>query len=136
MSVAGAAMVTSGVQCVRAGVRAAAAASARLDAVALIVCVVSIVAKELLFRATYAVGERARSPSLVANAHHHRSDAMSSVAAAVGAGGALAGLAAADSLAAAVVGVMVLKLGVQTAAEALEVDVTCIPGLRAAAVHH
>jgi len=39
----------------------------------------SIVLKELLYRWTVATGRRARSPAVVANAWHHRSDAMSSV---------------------------------------------------------
>jgi len=40
---------------------------------------VSIAAKEALYRWTAMVGTRARSPAVVANAWHHRSDALSSV---------------------------------------------------------
>lgn len=40
---------------------------------------VSILSKELLFVTTKRVGERTNSPVLVANAWHHRSDALSSV---------------------------------------------------------
>lgn len=40
---------------------------------------VSILSKELLFITTKRVGERMNSPVLVANAWHHRSDALSSV---------------------------------------------------------
>lgn len=40
---------------------------------------VSIVAKEILFRRTRAVGKRIHSPALIANAWHHRSDALSSI---------------------------------------------------------
>jgi divalent metal cation (Fe/Co/Zn/Cd) transporter len=40
---------------------------------------VSILSKEVLFVATKKVGERTNSPVLVANAWHHRSDALSSV---------------------------------------------------------
>ncbi|TFH16200.1 MAG: cation transporter [Lentisphaerales bacterium] len=40
---------------------------------------VSIAAKEALYRWTATVGTRARSPAVVANAWHHRSDALSSV---------------------------------------------------------
>lgn len=50
--------------------------------VALVAAVVSIVTKEGLYRWTAVVGERAASPALVANAWHHRSDALSSVPAA------------------------------------------------------
>ncbi len=41
--------------------------------------VISIILKELLFRWTKKVGEKVKSPALVANAWHHRSDAFSSV---------------------------------------------------------
>lgn len=43
---------------------------------------VSIVTKEALYRWTVRVGRRAKSPAVVANAWHHRSDALSSVPAA------------------------------------------------------
>ena len=46
----------------------------------------SLVFKEALYRITLRVGERASSPAVVANAHHHRSDALSSIPALVGAG--------------------------------------------------
>ena len=48
---------------------------------ALGVAATSVVAKEALFRWTLAVGERLHSQVLVANAWHHRSDALSSVVA-------------------------------------------------------
>lgn len=47
--------------------------------IALVAALVSIVSKEALYRWTAVVGLRARSPALVANAWHHRSDAFSSV---------------------------------------------------------
>lgn len=43
----------------------------------------SVVSKELLYRWTAAVGKRVRSPAMVANAWHHRSDAMSSLPVAI-----------------------------------------------------
>ena len=52
--------------------------------VALWAAVVSIVAKEALYRYTARVGRRVNSPSVVANAWHHRSDALSSVGTLVG----------------------------------------------------
>ncbi len=48
--------------------------------------VVSILAKELLFRKTVKVGEQIQNDAVVANAWHHRSDAMSSVGTALGVG--------------------------------------------------
>ncbi len=59
--------------------------------VPLLAAIVSIPAKEALFRITRAVGRRTQDRSLVANAWHHRSDAFSSVAAAAGLAGILVG---------------------------------------------
>jgi len=53
--------------------------------------VVSIVLKEALYWWTRAVGRRYANPSVIANAWHHRSDALSSVAAAAGIAGTLIG---------------------------------------------
>jgi len=47
--------------------------------IALAAALLSIVVKEWLYRWTVAVGRRLDSPALVANAWHHRSDALSSV---------------------------------------------------------
>jgi cation diffusion facilitator family transporter len=51
--------------------------------IALAAALVSIVTKETLYRWTRAVGRRVESPALIANAWHHRSDALSSVPAAL-----------------------------------------------------
>ena len=59
------------------------------SAVALVAALVSIVVKEALFRWTAAVGREANSPALAANAWHHRSDAFSSVPAALAVAAAL-----------------------------------------------
>jgi len=50
---------------------------------ALWAALVSIVAKEILYRWTYRVAEKIGSPALAANAWHHRSDALSSIPVAV-----------------------------------------------------
>jgi cation diffusion facilitator family transporter len=51
--------------------------------IALVVPLLSIVVKEVLYRWTARVGREVRSPALVANAWHHRSDAISSIPAAL-----------------------------------------------------
>lgn len=56
------------------------------EPIALIAAVVSIVAKEWLYRYTVAVGRRVQSSSVIANAWHHRSDAFSSIGTLVGIG--------------------------------------------------
>ncbi len=86
---------------------------------AALAAVVSIVTNEILFRATRSVGEKTKSPSLVANAWHHRSDAISSVAALIGIGGAMAGYPIMDPIAAIVVSVMILKVGYNIAFKGL-----------------
>lgn len=57
--------------------------------VALAAAVISIVSKEWLYRYTAAVGREVDSPVVVANAWHHRSDALSSIGSLVGVGGAM-----------------------------------------------
>lgn len=57
--------------------------------IALVMATVSIFSKEWLYRMTRKVGERIRSAVVVANAWHHRSDALSSIATLVGVGGAI-----------------------------------------------
>jgi cation diffusion facilitator family transporter len=49
----------------------------------------SIVAKEILYRWTAAAGKKIKSPALVANAWHHRTDAISSLPVLIAVGGAL-----------------------------------------------
>lgn len=59
----------------------------RPEFITIIVAAVSILAKEVLYRYTYAAGVRIDSSALKANAWHHRSDAISSVATVVGVAG-------------------------------------------------
>ena len=56
---------------------------------ALWAALLSIVIKEVMFRYTLRVGKKNNSPAVIANAWHHRSDALSSIGAAIGIGGAL-----------------------------------------------
>ena len=80
----------------------------------------TLVAKEGLFRYMLAVAERLRSPMLVANAWHARSDAASSLVVAVGIGGSLMGYRFFDPLAAALVGFLILRMGLRFAYDALQ----------------
>lgn len=57
--------------------------------VALVAAVASIVLKEWAYRFTVKVGKRCQSETVVANAWHHRSDALSSVGTMIGIGGAI-----------------------------------------------
>lgn len=75
----GAVAIGMGVEAIR-GLREGSASAP--TGMALSVALVSIVVKEILFRWTAKVGREVRSPALVANAWHHRSDAISSIPAA------------------------------------------------------
>lgn len=77
----------------------------------LLAAVLAIVSKEFVYRWTMRVGRRIRNPALIANAWHHRSDAFSSIAALVGIAGARLGVPWMDPLAAAVVGVFIVRVG-------------------------
>lgn len=57
--------------------------------IALWAAIISIIVKELLYQWTARVGRKVNSPAMVSNAWHHRTDALSSVASAVGIGGAI-----------------------------------------------
>ncbi len=80
--------------------------------IALVAAVVSIVSKEWLYRYTVKAEKRLHSPALLANAWHHRSDALTSVAALLGIGGAIVlgeRWAVLDPIAAAVVSLFIIK---------------------------
>jgi cation diffusion facilitator family transporter len=99
----------------------AAAADGTPMPVAAAVAAASILAKELLFQQTKIVAQRIRSDSLLANAWHHRSDAMSSVVALGGVVGTIMGLPLLDPLAGLVVGGLVIRTGAEMAWESIKV---------------
>ena len=82
--------------------------------IAMVIAALSIVVKEILFRVTISIGKRERKPALIANAWHHRSDALSSVAAFIGIGGAVIvpSLHILDSFAALLVAVFIARAGI------------------------
>lgn len=57
--------------------------------IALAVCAVSIAVKEWLYHYTRRAGERIHSGAVIANAWHHRSDSLSSIATLLGVGAAM-----------------------------------------------
>lgn len=80
---------------------------------------VSILAKEWLYRVTKTVAVKSHSAALYANAWHHRSDAFSSVAVLIGYLLLLVGFNHGDQLAAIAVGLMVIFVGVRVIADSL-----------------
>jgi cation diffusion facilitator family transporter len=71
----------------------------------------SIIANELLFQYTQSIGKKIKSDLIIANAWHHRSDAASSVVVFVGILGSLSGMIYLDAMAAVIVGLMIIKMG-------------------------
>lgn len=71
----------------------------------------SIIAKEWLYRATKRVARRLHSPAVYANAWHHRSDAFSSVAVLIGFIAMTVGFDHGDQVAAIAVGFMIVVVG-------------------------
>ena len=95
--------------------------------IAMAAALVSIALKEWAYRFTAKVGRECESQAVVANAWHHRSDALSSIGTAVGIGGAILlgeKWAVLDPIAAVVVSVFIIRtawqLTKQSAGELLE----------------
>lgn len=88
---------------------------------ALVVAGLSVLSKEWLYRTTRRVGEKSGSPVVVANAWHHRSDALSSVLAlvSVGLGAVAPSLRCLDAAAGLAVGAVVAKAGVDVASDSV-----------------
>lgn len=82
--------------------------------IALAAAAISVIVKEFLYRYTLSASIRLNSPALRANAWHHRSDAMSSLATLIGIGGAILWSGwgrVLDPLAGVVVSLLVIKVG-------------------------
>lgn len=96
--------------------------------IALWAALVSIVSKELVFHYTRRAGVKYQSPSVIANAWHHRSDALSSIGTALGIGGAILlgeSWRVLDPLAAVVVSLFILKVAVQLLTPSLNELLEC-----------
>ncbi len=85
----------------------------------LIFASLSIGLKEFLYQATKKVARRISSPILMANAWHHRSDAISSVAVLFGGIGSLWGFGYADHIAGVIVATFIIKVGIDITTENL-----------------
>ena len=78
----------------------------------LIVALISIGVKEYQYQITIRVANKINSSSLKADAWHHRSDALSSIAAFIGIGGAILGVRVLDPIASIIVAIVVVKVGI------------------------
>lgn len=96
-------------------------------ALALVAAVISIVVKEGMFWYTRFYGKKGDSTALLADAWHHRSDALSSVGSFIGILGARLGFPICDPLASVVICLFIVKAAYNICKEALDkmVDKSC-----------
>lgn len=94
---------------------------------ALVAAAVSIVTKEIMYWYTRHYAKKIDSSALMADAWHHRSDALSSVGALVGIGGAMMGFPVMDSIASIVIFVFIAKAAYDIFKDAMDkmVDHSC-----------
>ena len=94
---------------------------------ALVAAVVSIVTKEIMYWYTRHYAKKIDSSALMADAWHHRSDALSSVGALVGIGGAMMGFPVMDSIASIVIFVFIARAAYDIFKDAMDkmVDHSC-----------
>ena len=99
----------------------------RPGALALVAAVVSIATKEIMYWYTRHYAKKIDSSALMADAWHHRSDALSSVGALVGIGGAMMGFPVMDSIASIVIFVFIAKAAYDIFKDAMDkmVDHSC-----------
>lgn len=94
---------------------------------ALVAAIISIVAKETMYWYTRYYAKRIDSSALMADAWHHRSDALSSVGALIGIGGAMLGYPVMDSIASLVIFFFIAKAAYDIFKDAIDkmVDHAC-----------
>lgn len=99
--------------------------------IALAAALLSILLKEIVFRVSYKVGKEVDSPAVIANAWHHRSDALSSIATGIGIGGAILlgqKWAVLDPIAAVIVSVLIIVTAVHLLGKSLgDLVEVCLP---------
>lgn len=95
--------------------------------IALIAAVVSIVVKETMFHYTMHYAKKLNSSAFIADAWHHRSDALSSVGSLAGIGGAMLGYPVLDSVACIVICLCILKVAYDILRDAIDkmLDTSC-----------
>jgi cation diffusion facilitator family transporter len=103
----------------RAAVDVAAGKYATPGFVVLFVALISVVVKEFLYRITKNIAIKSHSSALYANAWHHRSDALSSIAVVAGFVSLKFGFKYGDQMAAAAVGLMIILVAVRIITDCL-----------------
>ena len=95
--------------------------------IALVAALISILIKEWMYRYTKKVADKINSGALLADAWHHRSDALSSVGAFVGILGSILGLKFFDTLASIIIALFIIKVAYDIIKDALDkmLDTSC-----------
>lgn len=96
-------------------------------AVALVAALVSIAVKEAMYWYTRYYAKLINSAAFMADAWHHRSDALSSVGSLLGIGGAMLGFPVLDAVASVVICLFILKVSIDILVDALKkmLDTSC-----------
>ena len=118
--VVGAEMIKSSYQQIRSAVEGNPLPAPEM--IALWAAVISIISKEFLYQWTVKVGKRLSSPVVIANAWHHRTDALSSVGSLLGIAGAIAlggEWTILDPLVGAVISIVIIVMAVKMSIPAL-----------------
>ena len=88
--------------------------------IAIVAAAVSIVTKEGMFWYTMSAAKKTNSPSLKADAWHHRSDALSSIGSLIGVIGAICGVKILDSIACILICLLILKAAIDIFIDAVK----------------
>lgn len=128
LMVTGASIGLSGVKTILAGIHGNFIIPGKL---ALAAAIISILLKELMYHYTRFAAKKVDSPSLLADAWHHRSDALSSVGSLIGIGGAIIGFPIMDPIACVVISLLIIKVSYDIAKQAFDqmLDHACEPSL-------
>lgn len=95
--------------------------------IALVAAILSIVGKEAMYWYTKHYAILIDSPAFMADAWHHRSDALSSVGSFIGIGGAMLGFPVMDSIASVIICLFILKVSYDILQDAIKkmLDTSC-----------
>ena len=88
--------------------------------IALFAAIISIIIKELMYQYTVKVAKKTNSSALLADAWHHRSDALSSIGAFIGILGSILGLKFFDPLASIIIALFIIKVAYDILKDALD----------------
>jgi cation diffusion facilitator family transporter len=112
LTIVGAGMIYTASRSIAAQ-HAAGASAVSISSWVIYIALLSVFAKEFLYQWTRRVAIRTHSSTAYANAWHHRSDALSSVAVLIGAVSVKLGYPHGDQLGAIAVGILIILVGVQ-----------------------